>query len=159
MPLFARSSGIGPVIGQNWGAEKQHRARAGMRDAWVFCGGYGVLIAVALTAFADPLAGLFIESNDARVYAAQYLMIVGWSLFGYGILVTANAAMNARSKAGYSVGLSLARIFVIYVPLAWIGLIIFGYPGILAAAIAANVFAVGGAWWCAQRTGLNPVHA
>ena len=159
VPLFALSSGIGPVVGQNWGADKKDRARAGMRDAWVFCGGYGLVIAVGLTAFADPLAGLFIESEEARGYAAQYLMVVGWSLFGYGILVTANAAMNARSKAGYSVSLSLARIFVVYVPLAWAGLMVFGYPGILAAAVLANVLAAGGAWWCARRTGLDPVHA
>ncbi|WP_348647610.1 MATE family efflux transporter [Marivita sp. S6314] len=158
VPLFALSSGIGPVVGQNWGADKKDRARAGMRDAWIFCGGYGIVLAVLLTAFADPLAGVFIESEDARTYASQYLSIVGWSLFGYGILVTANAAMNARSKAGYSVGLSLARIFAVYVPMAWAGLMLFGYPGILGAAVLANLFAVGGAFWCARRTGLNPVH-
>jgi putative MATE family efflux protein len=159
VPLFALSSGIGPVVGQNWGAQKQDRARQSMQDAWVFCGLYGTMIAILLTVFAAPLAGLFIESDESRRYATKYLSIVGWSLFGYGILVTANAAMNARSKAFYSVGLSLARIFVVYVPLAWVGLMVFGYAGILGAAVLANLFAVGGAWWCARRTGLDPVRA
>ncbi|MFP7673845.1 MATE family efflux transporter [Marivita sp. S0852] len=159
VPLFALSAGIGPVVGQNWGANKRDRARTGVRDAWVFCGGYGVLLAIVLTSFANPLAGVFIEDGKAKQYAAQYLSIVGWSLFGYGVLVTANAAMNARSKAGYSVGLSLARIFAVYVPLAWLGLMTFGYSGILAAAVMANVFAVGGAWWSTRRTGLHPFHA
>lgn len=159
VPLLALSAGIGPVVGQNWGAQKQDRARQGMRDAWIFCGVYGVIVAILLTVFADRLAGLFIESDDARSYAAQYLSIVGWSLFGYGILVTANAGMNARSKAGYSMGLSLARIFAVYIPFAWVGLLAFGYPGIIGAAVLANVFAVGGAFWCTRRTGLDPIRA
>ena len=159
VPLLALSAGIGPVVGQNWGAQNENRARQSVRDSWLFCAGYGLLIALSLMVFADPLAGLFIESQDARDFAAQYLSVVGWSLFGYGVLVTANAAMNARSKAGYSVGLSLSRIFVVYVPLAWLGLMLFGYPGILAAAVLANLFAVGGAWWCARKTGLNPIGA
>lgn len=157
--LLALSSGIGPVVGQNWGADKQARAGQGVWAAWVFCAGYGIALAVALFVFADPITGLFAEGEEARGYGVQYMQIVGWSLFGYGILVTANAAMNARSKPLYSVGLSLSRIFVVYVPLAWLGLQMFGYTGILAAAVAANLFAVGGGFWSVRRTGLKPVRA
>ncbi|KUJ77288.1 hypothetical protein [Ruegeria profundi] len=50
--------------------------------------------------------------------------------------------------------LSSGRIFVIYLPLAWIGVLAFGYTGILAAAVAANLLVVLGALIAAQSVGL-----
>ncbi|WP_439123965.1 MATE family efflux transporter [Marivita sp.] len=152
--LFALSAGIGPVVGQNFGAGKQDRARMALRQAWMFSVGYGLVLAVGVTIFADQIAGFFAEGAEARSYAAQYLRIVSWSIMGYGILVITNAAMNARSKAVYSLGLSLSRIFVIYVPLAWLGMWVFGFTGILIAAVAANAFGIVGGLYCARQTEL-----
>jgi len=47
------------------------------------------------------------------------------------------------------VGVSLIRIVLFYVPLAWIGVVLFGYAGIVAAAAFANV----GALWIALVAG------
>ncbi|ABG32035.1 MATE family efflux transporter [Roseobacter denitrificans] len=149
--LLALSAGIGPVVGQNWGADKQERAQAAMRIAWMACVAYGLCLGVVMALFADQLAGLFAQ-GDAAAYAAQYLRIVGWSLFGYGIVITTNAAMNARSKAGYSMGLSIGRIFFVYVPAAWVGALFLGFTGVLFAAVAANLLAVGAAYFCARKT-------
>ncbi|MEX0312381.1 MAG: MATE family efflux transporter, partial [Tateyamaria sp.] len=158
VPLLALSSGIGPVVGQNWGADHPERGRRAVAVAWAICLGYGFCVAVALALFADPLAQLFVSdsSTDAARYAADYLRIVGLSLFGYGMLVTANAAMNARSKPLYSMGLGICRTFATYVPAAWIGVTTMGYVGILAAAVLANVAIVAVALWCLWRTGLAP---
>ena len=121
--MLALSAGIGPVVGQNWGAERKDRARAAVRHAWLFCACYGTLLAIVLFALADPLARAIATDAEAAGYTRRYLMVVGWSLFGYGVLVTANAAMNARSKALHSMALSLGRIFVVYLPLAWLGVL------------------------------------
>ncbi|GFE66106.1 MATE family efflux transporter [Litoreibacter roseus] len=152
--MLALSSGIGPVVGQNWGAKREDRARLAVRAAWTFCLGYGAALAVLLTIFAGPIAQMIASDEGAAEYTALYLRVVGCSLFGYGILVTANAAMNARSKAGWSMGLSLSRIFLVYLPGAWIGVTLLGYIGILVAAVAANVFAVLGAIYTGRKTKL-----
>ncbi|GLO72401.1 hypothetical protein MACH17_39180 [Phaeobacter inhibens] len=99
-------------------------------------------------------AGALFSVMGAAATTAQYLRIVSWSLLGYRVLVTANAAMNARSKAVWSMDLSLMRIFAIYAPLAWLGVWIFGYAGILGAAVIANLAAVPGAYFTGRRTGL-----
>jgi Na+-driven multidrug efflux pump len=143
VPMLALSSGIGPVVGQNWGAEKRDRAREALRLCLGFSVGYGLLVAVILTVFAAPIASAFGAGETSTDAAASYLRIVGWSLFGYGMLVTGNAALNAISKAGHSMTLSIARVLLVYVPLAWLGVMLFGYAGILGAAVIANVF---GAW-------------
>ena len=152
--LFALSAGIGPVVGQNFGADKQDRARLALKQAWMFSVVYGLALAVGVTLFADQIAAFFADGNEAQDYAALYLRVVSWSIMGYGILVITNAAMNARSKAAYSLGLSLTRIFVVYVPLAWIGMWAFDYVGILGAAVLANAFAIAGGLFCARATGL-----
>ena len=143
VPLLALSSGIGPVIGQNWGAEEQGRAAKTTATAFWFCIGYGALVATVLALFAEPLAGIFASGEEDATFAATYLRYVGLTLFGYGLLVVSNAAMNARDKAIWSMSLSLGRIFVLYLPLAWLGALTLGYPGIIAAAVAANVL---GGW-------------
>ena len=154
VPLLALSAGIGPVVGQNWGAGAKDRAQDATRYAFMFCLGYGALVAVVLGLFAEPIAGIFTSGEEDRNYAATYLRFVGLSLFGYGIVVTANAAMNSRDKALWSMGLSLGRIFVLYLPLAWIGALTLGYWGIVLAAILANVLAAWGGLVAAKSTGL-----
>ncbi|EPX79892.1 MATE family efflux transporter [Litoreibacter arenae] len=143
VPLMALSSGIGPVVGQNWGAEDRARAQTATQQAFLFCVVYGLALAAVLIIFADTLAGWVGSGGEDVAYAASYLRIVGISMFGYGIVVVANAAMNAREKALWSLSLSLGRILVIYLPLAWLGVTIMGYTGILFAAVAANLL---GAW-------------
>ena len=60
VPLLALSSGIGPVVGQNWGPERFDPARLALRLCLWFSLGSGLLIALVLTLF-----------------AASYLRVVG----------------------------------------------------------------------------------
>ena len=159
VPLMALSSGIGPVVGQNWGAEKTGRARTATALSFGFCVAYGALIGVVLLIFATPIAGLLAAGEVDLQFAAQYLRIVGLSMFGYGMVVVANAAMNARDKALWSMTLSLGRIFVIYLPLAWVGVLTFGYWGIVIAALLANVLGGVGALYATRKTDLLAVGA
>ncbi|MEL6587839.1 MAG: MATE family efflux transporter [Pseudomonadota bacterium] len=154
--LLALSAGIGPVVGQNWGADKPARAQCAVLQSWAFCVAYGAVLGLGLSVFADPISAAIASGSEAAAFTADYLRVVGWSLFGYGMLVTANAAMNGRSKAVYSMTLSLSRIFAVYLPLAWGGVFLFGYPGILAAAVIANIAAVGGALYFCHRASLLP---
>ena len=93
--------------------------------------------------FAEPLAHAMTGGGDSTSFAAQYLRVVGWSLGGYGLAATANAAMTSRSEARWAVALSLLRIGVLYIPLAWLCVWTLGYTGILAAAITSNIAAIG----------------
>nr|WP_299971145.1 MATE family efflux transporter [uncultured Roseobacter sp.] len=154
VPLMAVSAGIGPVVGQNWGAEKFDRVKDTTKWAFGFAFAYGAVIGVLLLFFANPIAGLLASAEEDQEYAAQYLRVVGLTLFGYGILVIANAAMNARDKAVWSMSLSLGRIMLIYLPLAWIGVTVFGYAGIVAAAAIANISAAIASIYAANRTDL-----
>ncbi|MEQ6248385.1 MATE family efflux transporter [Sulfitobacter sp. HNIBRBA3233] len=157
VPLMALSSGIAPVVGQNWGAQARDRAQDAVHWAFIFCTGYGVFLALILGIFADPIAGLLAAGDADQAYAAQYLRFVGASFFGYGLLVSANSAMNARDKPLWSMGLSLGRIFAIYLPLAWVGALTLGFTGIVAAAVAANLLGAWGAVVATRSVALNRI--
>ncbi len=154
VPFFALASGIAPVIGQAWGAERRDRAREAVRLGAIFAVLYGLAVATVLWGFAGPLARLMTASGAAAGYTADYMRIVGWSLAGYGIVVATNAALTARSRSGWALGLSLARIGLLYVPLAWAGVSLAGYTGILVAAVTANLLAAWGAAVAAHANGL-----
>lgn len=65
-PLLALSAGIGPVVGQNWGAERQDRARAALgRCLWASLG-YRLAVALLLGAFARPVGTAF--GADVRTF-------------------------------------------------------------------------------------------
>jgi len=143
VPMLALSSGIGPVVGQAWGANNHARAQTAMRQTALFCLGYGAALFALMMLAAGPIAGWMTSTSDQADAAALYLRIVSASFFGYGILVTANAAMNARDRALWSMSVSAARIALVYIPLAWLAVWLAGYPGILIATVTANVL---GAW-------------
>ncbi|QFT48234.1 Multidrug export protein MepA [Roseivivax sp. THAF40] len=154
VPMLALSAGIGPVVGQAWGSGDKARAQQTVRLTFLLCLGYGIAVSTLLWLTAEPVARVMTNGLEAVPYAAQYLRWVSISFFGYGILVTANAAMNAREKPMLSLTLSLGRIGLIYVPLAWAGAYALGYSGILAAAVAANLGAVLGALVLCRRAGV-----
>ncbi|WP_349539359.1 MATE family efflux transporter [Sagittula sp. NFXS13] len=151
VPMLALSAGIGPVVGQAWGADRIDRAQGAVRLTFLTCLTYGAVLAAALFFGAPWLAKVMTDGSAAADHATTYLRWGGLSFFGYGILVTANAAMNARDKALWSMGLSASRIAVVYVPLAWLGATIAGFPGIVAAFVAANLWAVAGALFLTRR--------
>ncbi len=159
VPFFGLAAGLGPVVGQAWGAGEARRARAAMRTGTVFALLYGGCVAALLIGLAGPISRAMTAEGNATSYTADYLRFVGWSLAGYGVLVAVNAALTGRSRAGWAMGLSLGRICLVYIPLAWLGVTAFGYPGVLAAAVAANLTALWGASVTARANGLGGIDA
>ncbi|KUF09670.1 MATE family efflux transporter [Pseudoponticoccus marisrubri] len=157
VPMLALSAGIGPVVGQAWGAEKVERAQAAVRLTFLCCLGYGAALAGAMMVAAPWLGALMTDGGDAAGHATTYLRWGSLGFFGYGILVTANAAMNARDRALWSMGLSASRIALVYVPLAWGGALLFGFGGIVGAFVAANLWAVLGALILCRKADLLEV--
>ncbi len=143
VPLLALSGSIGAIVGQNWGAGETGRARRAMLGAGIFAVAWGLGMALVLTAFGDWFAGFF--SDDPAVIAefALYLSIAAWGYAGFGVLITANGALNAVDKATYALIQSVARVFLIMLPFAWLLREEWGSSAIYAAELAANV--IGGA--------------
>ncbi len=119
VPLLALSSSIGAIVGQNWGAGYANRARRGLWLALGFCLVYSLTSGLLLVLFREPLAHIFTDDPVVIHAMAVYLLISVWGYAGYGVVIVVNGAMNAIDRANWALGLSLFRVFVVMIPVAW----------------------------------------
>lgn len=138
MVLFSLSASIGPFVGQNWGAGHPDRVRQGLRVAYRFCIGWGLLVAVPLLLFGEAISGVVDDSAPVIQTAAWYLAVVPWSYGLWGVLMMASASFNALGKPLPSTALSFSRMFILYIPLAYLFNQMLGYHGIFIATAISN---------------------
>lgn len=139
--VVALSASLVPFVGQNWGAGRPDRARHGLRASLRFAALWGLGVSLVLFLAAPWVARLFTDDSKVVAPTVLYLRIVSWSLGFQGISALVGSAFNAVNRALYSTAITLARMFALYVPLAWLGSYLWGLPGIFAGACAANVLA------------------
>lgn len=151
IPILALTAGIAPVVGQNWGADRPDRVARVLAVAAGFCVVWGLAMAVLLALFGAQLAAVFDSQPETVEAAALYLWIVPISFAGYGLLICVNAMLNAAGRPLSATTLSLTRAFGLYVPLAWIGSLVFGLWAVFAAASVSSVLAAAFAWWRGRR--------
>ncbi|WP_336985744.1 MATE family efflux transporter [Altererythrobacter aquiaggeris] len=139
VPLLALSAAIGGIVGQNWGAGEYGRARSALVQAGAFCLVYGLAVALLLFTTAEWFAGFFSDDPAVVRQFARYLEISAWGYAGFGVLIVVNGAFNAVDRSVFALGQSFARVFLIMLPIAWIGRAAWGADGIYSAELAANV--------------------
>lgn len=139
--FFALSAVIGPFVGQNLGAQQYQRMVEAIRLAAVFCIGLGLVTAVVLALAARPLMGLFSEEQAVLQVGSTYLWVVPISNGAYGVVMVVNAAFNGMGQPIPAVYVSVARMVVLYLPLAYFGAVVAGIPGLFVGASVANVVA------------------
>jgi Na+-driven multidrug efflux pump len=160
---YALSAIIGPFVGQNLAAGKGERIRASLRLCAVFSILSGLVIA-ALLALASGILPRLFSDNPAVTDVTQLLLLVAPISYGaYGIVMVVNAAFNGLGNPMPGVFISVTRILALYVPLAFLGKMLFGIAGIFAAYAVANIAsgALGYVWAMrnAHRLAITQVHA
>jgi len=137
--FYAMSSIIGPFVGQNMSAGRERRILRALWLCTVFCLGSGLVIAGILALYSDFLPGLFSDNEAVISVTKLFLWIVPVSYGTYGMVMVMNASFNGMGNPMPAVWISVARILVLYVPLAIVGLRFYGLVGIFAAYAVANV--------------------
>jgi putative MATE family efflux protein len=137
--FFALSAVVNPFVAANAGAGHPDRVAHAMRLVQRFALVWGAALALLLWAVAPRLAALF--SEDARVVevATAYLRLVPLSYGGAGILMITNAAFNGMGRPIAATAISALRMFVVNVPVAWLGARLFGVWGVFLGIALANV--------------------
>ncbi len=148
IPLFALSASIGPFVGQNWGANRRDRSDEAMRLTFMWSMIWGFGVALMFFLFHEPIARIFDDNENVTQYAGFYLMIVPFSYGAWGVLMMASATFNSLGKPLLSTTMSIVRMFVIYVPIAYLGQHFWGVYGIFGAAAVSNLLmgAIGFFW-------------
>ena len=160
---YALSAIIGPFVGQNLAVGKEDRIRASLRMCAVFSVISGLVIAALLALASGFLPRLFSDNPDVTDVTRLFLLIAPISYGAYGIVMIVNAAFNGLGNPMPGVIISLTRILILYVPLAFVGKMFFGIEGIFAAYAVANIVSgtLGYVWAMrnAHRLAVSQVHA
>ena len=148
IPLFALSASIGPFVGQNVGASRPDRADEAMKLSFKFSFYWGIIIAIILALFNSELVKLFDTNPTVVNSASKYLLIVPISYGAWGALMMSSAIFNSLGKPLHSTAMSVGRLVIVYIPLAYLGKLLLGFVGIfLAAAISNTLLGLVGYLW------------
>ncbi len=130
--LFALSGAVGPILGQNFGANQYDRVRRGLTDALIFTVLYTVAVWLILALSHSAIARAFNASADAATLINFFCVWLA-PLFGFfGGLYVANAAFNNLGHPHYSTVFNWGRATVGNIPLIYVGAYFFGAVGVLA---------------------------
>ncbi len=139
--IFALSASLGPFVGQNLGAGRYDRIKLAVWYSHRFAVGWGLLMLAVLALSARPIASLFSDTPAVVDTTVHYLRLVPIGYGLQGVLLLSNMTLNILKKPLHAASLNLTQMFVLYIPLAFIGSRLMGVPGIFGAAAVANIVA------------------
>ncbi|MBU1811174.1 MAG: MATE family efflux transporter [Candidatus Omnitrophica bacterium] len=137
--IMALATALTPFVGQNWGAKKFSRVKEAVKKANAFSLWWGLGSFIVFLALAVPLGHLFGKDIEVAKYITRYLWIIPISYGLHGCTFLAASVFNAMNKPLIATALNLARMFVLYIPLAIIGSRLAGLIGLFAGLCLANL--------------------
>ncbi len=152
IPFYALSAVSSPFAGQNFGAGQFDRIIEARNVITRFCFVFGLILALVLIFVAEPIASVFSDSPEIRTVAVEYLWLVSISFGAYGLVMSVCASFNGIGVPMPGVVLSVSRVIVVFLPLAFIGRWLFDMNGLFVAAALSNI-AVGtlAFFWLGRR--------
>ena len=137
--VLAMSTTLPPLISQNFGAGRMDRVAEAYRVATRFIMLWQLLIYVALAGGASLIALMFTREAQVSDLIKLFIWIIPLGYGLQGVIILTNSSLNALHRPLDALYLSIARFFVFYLPLAWLGSLWFGLPGFFAGALLGNM--------------------
>ena len=149
--VIALSSSLMPFLAQNMGAKQYERAKNGLLGSAKFSIINQFIIYVIVALLAHPIANLFSNDESVIQYIVIFLYIVPFAYGALGIVIIFANALNAYNRAGNSLSLNAARLFLIMLPMAWLGKELHGATGVFAAIAIGNIMMGGACYLLANK--------
>lgn len=149
--MLAVSSSLMPFLAQNIGAQQYERAKSALLGSAKFSLLNQFVFYILVALLAHPIANLF--SNDEAViqYIVIFLYLVPFAYGALGIVIILANALNAYNRAGSSLLLNIARLFLIMLPMVWLGKELLGVTGVFAAISIGHILMGGACYMLANR--------
>ncbi|MGA1597875.1 MAG: MATE family efflux transporter [bacterium] len=149
--VMSLSAILTPFVGQNFGARKPDRIRDSLVFSTRFSLFWGVGACLLLASGAVPISAIFSDADGVRELTQLFLWSVPFSFGFYGLAMLASAACNGLHRPMQSTTINLLRLFVLILPLAWIGSTAFGLLGIFLGIAVGNIISGLGAMFWLRR--------
>ena len=137
--MLAMSMTLPPFISQNFGAGHMQRVEEGYKTSMKFVMIWQLIIYVLLVLIAPFIADVFSKEKAVADIIKLFIWILPLGYGFQGVIILTNSSFNALHKPMVALILSIIRLFICYVPLAYIGSIWFGLEGFFIGALLGNV--------------------
>ena len=138
--IFSVSGAVGPVIGQNLGAQNYARVRRSLTNALLFTTCYTLAAWAILALSSSSIIALFDTSLEASLLISLFCRELSPLFAFFGAMYVANAAFNNLNRAHYSVVFNWGRATLGTVPFVYLGAKYFGAPGVIAGNMTGALF-------------------
>jgi len=147
--LYALSSVVGPVAGQNWGARKYSRVMDVLKDSLRFVLFYCICVCVLLGLSTEFIISAFRASDQSAEIIRLFTYGLSLVFIFNGATFVTNALFNNLGAPKVSTVFNVAKASVFTMPFVWLGSSLGGASGVLIGqAIGSIVIAVAGVIWC-----------
>lgn len=157
--ILAMSMTLPPFISQNYGASYLHRVRSSYLACLKFVMLWQLLVFIIMWALAPYIASIFAKEQEVKDLIELFLMIVPLGYGLQGIIILTNSSLNAMHKPMSALSLSIIRLFVFFVPISWLGSIMFGLEGMFWMGIFANLLTAAVAYFWFQKLLREEMHS
>jgi Na+-driven multidrug efflux pump len=158
IPVFALGSGLVPFVGQNWGAGQYGRVRQARNYGYLFAMIWSVFVIILLHLMAEFLAHLFSIEPDVTREIVRYLWIIPFGYFGVSAYSITEETLNAIGRPILASLQTFIHLFVLYLPLAYLGAHVMSINGLFGGLVIADILGgavgVGLAWWQCRKPDL-----
>ena len=137
--IFAMSMAIGPIIGQNFGANQHDRVALALRESIIFICIYVIFIVLLLIVLRAPIANLFQLSGIGRDLLWLFCGPLSLAWIFNGIIFVSNAAFNNLGHPFYSTWINWGRNTLGIIPFSALGAYYGGAKGVLIGQMAGGV--------------------
>jgi putative MATE family efflux protein len=146
--IYALSSSIGPIIGQNYGVRNEARMRETITWSLIVMAVFTLVAWIGLAAFSSSLVRLFHAEGKAADLMLLFCRWLAPSFVFLGMLFVANAIFNTLRHPHYATLFNWARATVGTVPFVLLGGWLAGAEGVLAGnMLGAAPFGIAAVWF------------
>lgn len=138
--LLALSMTLPAFISQNIGGLKMDRVKTAYKTVIKFVLFWQVLVYGVLVLTAPYISHIFTEDEEVSRIIELFIWIVP---IGYGLqgtIILTNSSLNALHKPMFALVLSIFRLFVFYIPFAYLGSLFYGLTGFFVGCVVGNLF-------------------
>jgi len=129
--IFALSGAVGPIVGQNFGAERFDRVKETLNNSLLVTTLYTLTVCLILYLVQDFVIESFSLQGDAAIIVAAFCTYVAFSFIFNGAQFVANTSFNNLGKPLYSTALNLGKATLGTLPFVYFGSLWFGALGVL----------------------------
>ncbi|MDR9827955.1 MATE family efflux transporter [Vibrio sp. FNV 38] len=129
--IFALSGAVGPIIGQNYGADRFDRVEETLKNSLVVTTLYTLAVCLLLYFLQDYVVLMFSLKGDAAEIVTAFCTYVALSFVFNGTLFVANTSFNNLGKPFYSTALNLGKATLGTIPFVYFGAEMMGPLGVM----------------------------